>query len=170
MQLSESAGQEKATMKRILLYAALMAAVLIVPVERADVGKLRPIETVSVCKEDGWIVLRTDTEDVGIGATAASALQNMKDTASGIIYLDTAAYLLIEEDAQDAAEELREMLKDKVKLCVASKEIEPLDATRYLSAHDDLPQMRTWKSGQELPVLTQYGDRLKILKKDEKSA
>ena len=157
-------------MKRILLYGLLMVAAAFAPVERADVGKLRPIETVSVYRENDWIVLRTDTDDVGIGTTAMQALQNMKDTASGIIYLDTAAFLLLDEDAQDAAEELRGMLKDKVQLCLADKEIEPKDATKYLSAHGGLPRMESWKIGQELPVLTQYGNRQIILKKVENNA
>ena len=77
-------------MKRIVLYILLMTAALLAPVERADVGKLRPIETVSVYRENDWVVLRTDTDDVGIGTTAIQALKNMKDSASGIIYLDTA--------------------------------------------------------------------------------
>lgn len=149
-------------MKRILIYIVLVAAAILVPVERADVGKLRPIETVSVYKENDWIVLRTDTDDVGIGGTATQALQNMKDSASGIIYLDTAEYLLVEKDAQDAAEELRSVLKEKVKLCLAAKEIEPKAATKYLSVHSDLPQMKHWKPGQELPALMQYGTRLII--------
>jgi len=157
-------------MKRILLYIALAAAALLVPVERADVGKLRPIETVSVYRENDWVVLRTDTDDVGIGATAMQALQNMKDSASGIIYLDTAEYLLIEKEAEDDAEELRQALKEKVQLCIASKEIKPSDATKYLSAHGELPRMRNWKKGRELPVLMQYGNRLIILKKVENRA
>lgn len=157
-------------MKRIVLYILLMTAALLAPVERADVGKLRPIETVSVYRENDWIILRTDTDDVGIGTTAIQALQNMKDTASGIIYLDTAEYLLIDKQTQDAAEELRDVLKGKVRLCMATKEIEPADATKYLSAHGGLPQMRNWKTGQELPALMQYGNRLIILKKVEKSS
>ena len=157
-------------MKRIILYVLLMAAALLAPVERADVGKLRPIETVSVYTEQGWVVLRTDTDDLGIGQTALQALQNMKDTASGTIYLDTARYLLLEEDAQDAAEELRAVLKDKVQLCIASREIEPADATKYLSAHNGLTRMKTWKVGQKLPVLAQQEKRLIILKKVENKA
>lgn len=157
-------------MKRIILYALLVAAALAAPVERADVGKLRPIETVSVYTEQGWVVLRTDTDDLGIGQTALQALQNMKDTASGTIYLDTARYLLLEDDAQDAAEELRGVLKDKVQLCIASREIEPADATKYLSAHSGLTQMKTWKVGQKLPVLARQGKRLIILKKVENNA
>ena len=157
-------------MKRIILYVLLMAAALAAPVEQADVGKLRPIETVSVYTEQGWVVLSTDTDDLGIGQTALQALQNMKDTASGTIYLDTARYLLLEEDAQDAAEELRAVLKDKVQLCIASREIEPADATKYLSAHSGLTRMKTWKVGQKLPVLVQQGKRLIILKKVENNA
>ena len=157
-------------MKRILLYIVLLTLTILVPVERADVGKLRPIETVAVCKENDQIILQTDTEDIGIGTSVVEALQNMKDTASGIIYLDTARYLLIGEGAENAAEELRQVLKDRVGLCLVSGAVKPLDATKYLRVHGNLPQMRSWKPGQNLPVLMPFGKDEIILKKVENRA
>ena len=157
-------------MKRILLYIVLLIITFLVPVERTDVGKLSPIETVAVYKEHDKVILRTDTEDMGIGATAMAALQNMKDTASGIIYLDTARYLLIEEGAENAAEELRQALKGNVRVCLTSGRVDLLDATRYLGVHGNLPPMHTWKQGQKLPVLMPFGKDEIILKKVENSA
>lgn len=157
-------------MKRILLYIVLLGLTAIVPVERADVGKLRPIETVAVYKENDQIVLQTDTEDVGIGATAMEALQNMKDTASRIIYLDTARYLLIGEGTKAAIEELRQVLKGKVDVCLTTGNIKPLDATKYLSIHGNLPQLYSWQPGQDLPVLMPFGKDEIILKKVENRA
>ena len=157
-------------MKRILFYIILLGLAVLVPVKHADVGKLRPIETVAVYQENDQIILQTDTEDVGIGATAMQALQNMKDTACGIIYLDTAQYLLIEAGAEDAAEELRQVLKGKVGICLASRDMKPLDATKYLSIHGNLPQLYSWQPGQNLPVLMPFGKDEIILKKVEKSS
>ena len=157
-------------MKRILLYIVLLCLALVVPVARADVGKLCPIETVVVYKENDQAVIRTDTGDMGSGATAMQALRNMKDTANGIIYLDTARYLLIQEGAEEAAEELRQVLKGKVMVCLACGEIKPQDATKYLSVHGDLPRMNNWKQGQKLPVLMPFGKDEIILKKVENNA
>ena len=157
-------------MKRILLYIVLLGLALLVPVERADVGKLRPVETIAVYQEGDLIVLRTDTGDTGIGTTAMQALQNMKDTACGIIYLDTARYLLVEEGTEHAAEALQPVLKGKVRMCLASREIELLLATQYLNVHGNLPRMRTWKQDQKLPALIPFGKDEIILKKVENSA
>ena len=157
-------------MKRIILYIGILAALLAAPVERADVGKLRPVQAVYIYKEKDWFVLETDTDDLGIGATAEQALRNLKDTTAGIIYLDTAEYLLLSKDAQEAAEELREELKDSVRLCLMAQKVDMKEAAKYLSAHGDLPKLESWKTGQELPVISGFGERITFLKKVENSA
>ena len=142
-------------MKRIVLYVVILAAMLAMPVERTDVGKLRPIETVSISKNGDWTILRTDTEDMGVGKTVQEALENMKATTPGVVYLDTAAFLLVAEDAQDSIKDLCRVLRKNVKLCIADGEIDPVKATEYLSARDDLPKLKHWKEGVQLPVLEQ---------------
>ena len=157
-------------MKRIIIYIGILAMLFAAPLESADVGKLLPVQVVQLRKENGWVVLETDTENVGMGGTAKQALQNLKDTASGIIYLDTAEYLLLTKDTINAAEELREVLKDNVRLCLAAKEIDLAAASQYLSVHGDLPKLKAWSEGEELPVLSTFGNSLIFLKKVENNA
>ena len=157
-------------MKRILLYIGILAALIAAPVEASDVGKLRPVEVVSVYKEMNWIVMETDTEDKGYGGTVQQALQNLKDTSNGIIYLDTAEYLLLTKDTEGEAEELRQALKDNVRLCLAASSVDLAEASQYLSVHGNLPKLRNWSEGMELPVLSSFGDSLIFLKKVENSA
>ena len=76
-------------MKRWLLYIVLFAAAIIIPVNGTDVGKLHPVQAVSVGYQDGQVVLKTDTGEMGIGETPELALENLKQTAPAIIYLDT---------------------------------------------------------------------------------
>lgn len=147
-------------MKKIVCYIAILALTCALPVERADVGKLRPIQTVSVSRKGDLVTLRTDTGDMGTGSTAIQALANLKATTPGIVYLDTAQFLLIAHDAKDYAEELRDVLHDNVKLCIADETIDPKAVTQYLAVHDSLPKMKEWQSGIELPVLKQLGERL----------
>ena len=157
-------------MKRIVLYMVILAALFAAPVESSDIGKLRPVQVVSVYKENNWVVMETDTEDRGYGGTAEQALKNLKDTSKGIIYLDTAEYLLLTKDTINAAEELREVLKDNVRLCLAAKEIDLAAASQYLSVHGDLPKLKAWSEGEELPVLSTFGNSLIFLKKVENNA
>ena len=157
-------------MRRILIYVAILAGVLVLPVQRQDVGKLHPVQVVSVYKEDRWVVMETDTEDKGYGSTAQLALQNLKDTSDGIVYLDTAEFLLLTKDTQDAAEELREALKPAVRLCLTAKPVDLPKAAKYLSTHSGLPSLSDGDRGEELPILSTFGDSLIFLKKVEKRA
>ena len=157
-------------MKRMLLYIGILAALLAVPVERLDVGKLHPVQVVSVSKENGWVVIQTDTGDRGIGETGEQALKNMEETTSGVIYLDTAEYLLLSKDAEDALTQLRTALKPKTGICYAEEGIDLKEAGKFLSAHAELPRLKEWKKGQELPVITTFRKRLTFLKKVENNA
>jgi len=157
-------------MKRILCYIAILAVVLALPVEKADVGKLRPVQAVAVYKKNDCVIIETDTEDMGIGRDAAAALQNLKETASGIIYLDTARYLLLKKDAENAVEDLRGALKRSVELCEISAKPDIQKAAKYLRVHGELPKLKDWKKGMELPVLSTFGESFIFLKKVENSA
>ena len=157
-------------MKRILIYVGILAALLVAPVKPSNIGQLHPVQVVSVYKENNWVVIETDTEDRGIGGSALQALQNLKDTTSGNIYLDTAEYLLLTKDTQEEVEALRAELKDSVQLCMCAKQVDLAAAGKYLSVHGQLPKMKHWKKGTELPVLSTFGDSLIFLKKVENSA
>ena len=157
-------------MKRILIYVGILAALLAAPVRPSNIGQLHPVQVVSVYKENNWVVIETDTEDRGIGGSALQALQNLKDTTSGNIYLDTAEYLLLTKDTQEEVEALRAELKDSVQLCMCTKQVDLAEAGKYLSVHGKLPKLEHWKKDTELPVLSTFGDSLIFLKKVEISA
>ena len=149
-------------MKRIGIYIVIMAILLLVPIKGADMGKLRPIEVVFVYRSGEQIVLETDMGDRGVGATGADALQNLKDTTPGIIYLDTAEYLLMTADAQEAVEQLRQDLHKSVRVCTAELGVDLELAAQFLPVHGDLPQLKGWQIGADLPYLTSVGKRLKL--------
>ena len=157
-------------MKRVLIYIGILALLFAAPVERSDVGMLRPVQVVSVYSENGWVVLETDTEDKGYGMSALEALQNLKETSNGIIYLDTAQYLLITADTVGAVEELRQYLKPGVRLCMAVKQLPLKEVSRFFGVHGRLPRLKGWSEGEKLPVLGTFENSLTFLKKVEKSA
>lgn len=149
-------------MRNTALYIVLLAAALLVPAERTDLGKLKPVETVLLYESDGFITVRTDTEDEGSGDTLEKAIQNMKQTASGVIYLDTADYLLVMEGAQVWIPELRGILKENVRICKAEGQVDVLLAASYLSVHKPKWTMETWESQAELQVLRVENERMNL--------
>ncbi len=157
-------------MKRIILYAGILAALFAAPVKENQVGRLIPVQVVSIYKEEDHVVIKTDTEDKGIGITAQEALQNMEDTANGIIYLDTAEYLLFSTDARGELEELRKHLDPSVRVCTLEKPLDMENIARFLDSHDGLPKLKDWKTDAGLPVLSTFEDSYIFLKKVENNA
>lgn len=120
---------------RTVLYILIIILMLFAPVQRLDVAKLQPVEAVAIYSEQDMVILKTDTEDIGIGETALQALQNLKDTTPAVIYLDTAEYVLVAEGAESWAEELKPYFKSAIKVRpykggVVKEEV------KYLDAHD----------------------------------
>ena len=157
-------------MRRIILYIGILALIVAAPVKPMDIEKLRPVQIVSVYKQSDWTVIETDTGDKGIGGTARQALQNMKDTSEGIIYLDTAEYLLVTKQTEEATRELIAELKPSVRMCMTTGVEDLKQAVLYLKAHGGLPKLKAWVKGAELPVLSTFGDSLIFLKKVENNA
>lgn len=146
-------------MKRTILYVVIILLVWLIPVQHADVADLRPVHTVQIYSRNDQVVLLTDTEDTGQGADALEALSNMKETASGVIYLDTAQYLLVSGDAADQVALLRKHLKPTVTLYRCDENVDINAAAQYLHIHGNGPKIKTWKPGQELPALQEINGK-----------
>lgn len=127
-------------MKRILIYIAILVGLLLMPMNGTDVGKLRPVEVVCLYEENGEIVLLTDTGDKGTGKTVKLALEELKQTTPGNIFLDTADFLLIREGAEGCLEEMEAYLKENVRICKVGLISDLTQAAKYLSVHK--PKMK----------------------------
>ena len=120
---------------RIIVYLVILALLFLAPVERLDVAKLEPVQTVAISRQNGKIVLETDTEDKGVGTTVEAALQDLEENTSGVIYLDTAQYLLVTEEAEGVVETLRQYLRSGVVVSRWDGAADLQQAARYLSVH-----------------------------------
>ena len=121
------------------------------------------VQSVFVEYNNEQVILKTDTGEIGIGDTPELALENLKQTAPAIIYLDTAEFLLMEENSLKFAEQMRKLLKDKVRICLMDPEIEVSQATKFLRVHGKLPKLQWWKQGENLPILTRQNERIILL-------
>ena len=153
-----------------LLYIVIVAAAVSIPLKRQDVAKLKPVELVSVYTQGEDVVLATDTADVGIGKTMMLAYENLERTTAGVIYLDTAEYLLITGNALHLMPEITKYLKGDVSVCLQDGPLDPSLAVNYLAEQTNLPRLRSWKKGSNMPILQEYNKRLIFLEKSEKSS
>ena len=150
-------------MKKILLYILLLGAALILPVEGTDVGKLLPVELVQLDKMGDTVVISTDAGATGTGETVKAAIRDMEKTAAGIVFLDTADYLLVTESAMEEVESIKEHLKPSVRVCIQHVEMNLKDAAAYLSVHKPEHQLRSCQDPQSLQILTEENGKV-ILK------
>ena len=157
-------------MKRWLLYGILFTAAVFAPVDSTDVGKLHPVQAVSMGYHNEQIILKTDTGEMGIGETTELALENLKQTAPAIIYLDTAEFLLVEENALKYVADLRQFLESNVRVCLTEPEVEVDKASEYLQIHGNLPKLKQWNAGENLPVLTKENERIILLENLQKKS
>lgn len=139
-------------MKRIIIYCIILAGILWIPVERMEIRDLEPIQAVWMYREEGEIVLKTDTEDEGRGESVQEALEDMKEKSSGIVYLDTAQFLLVSDNAQEQIGKLTPYLKGKVKISLwEGGEIQ--EAARYMQSHKIGVKLARWRESVNLPKL-----------------
>ena len=130
---------------RILLYIVIIGLLFAAPLERLDIAKLEPVQTVAVRVTEEQIELETDTGNIGQGTTVEEAVSDLKKRTPGVIYLDTAEYLLLTEDAAAHAQELRKYLRPPVLVCIWDGTGSVAGAAKYLNVRDDLPRLCDWK-------------------------
>lgn len=120
---------------RLLLYAIILGALFIVPLQGVEIANLKPIQAVWLDMKNGEVFLLTDTEDSGYGTTVDEALANMKHSSSGIVYLDTAQYLFVSESAEPKIIAIEPYLKPYVCLCRWDGRGDIREAVKYADAH-----------------------------------
>ena len=120
---------------RRLFYIIILALCFLGPAKRLDIAKLEPVEAVAVTVRNGIVHLITDTKSEGKGTTVEAALQSLKENATGIIYLDTARFLLIAENAQDAANQLMAYLRQNIRIA-PYRGTDVKEEAKHLDAHD----------------------------------
>ena len=143
-------------MKRIILYCILFAGALMVPLKKIDISNLEPIQAVKMERREESILLQTDTGDVGVGANVQQALENLKQTSAGIVYLDTAEYLLVSQNAREYIGHLKPYLKDRVRICQWDGQGELTEVAKYMDAHKIGVKLRNWHNETILPKLQEH--------------
>lgn len=150
-------------MRRWIVYALVMALVLLIsPVPKNDVGELKPVELLYVHYGDaGKLWVETDTGDRGMGETLEEALGDLKATASGVIFLDTADYLILHKNAAFLLPQLWKVLRPATQVCLGNGIGE--DTPAFLAAHKPGVTLNDIRSGAwAMPTLTRIEERYRL--------
>ncbi len=140
---------------KIALYCIIIALVIMAPVTKQDIGDLEPIQAVWLYTQDGDVVLQTDTGDYGAGTTVETAVKDMKENSEGIVYLDTAQFLLVSEQATDRLEDIVAYLKNTVKICLWNGN-QVSSAARYMQAHNVGCKVKEYRKGKPLHEIPEF--------------
>ena len=81
------------------------------------------------------------------------ALENLKQNSAGIIYLDTAEFLTVTENAKEYIGSMKALLKEKVRVCQWNGEGELSTVGKYMKAHKIGVRLQQWKPEITLPQL-----------------
>lgn len=140
-------------MKFYIAVAAIVALLSITPFQGSDIARLAPVEVVWLAEEDGQVILMTDTEDVGRGADVLEALADMKATATGTIFLDTADYLIVEKDGEKYLDQVADVLRPSCMLCRATQMPDLKEAVAFFAVHKWNVTLRQWQNDRmSLPL------------------
>lgn len=152
-------------MKRWLRWAALaaVAAALSSGEIGMDIGKLRPVQVVRVSRVDGTVAVQTDTEDAGFGDSLEAALEDMKRTATGKVFLDTADYLLLGENSEEYLPALMEQLRPSCAVCMERGTADMSQVAEFLECHKPTITLMRYRSGEtDLPILRTEEGRMTL--------
>ena len=135
-------------MKKWLVFAAVLITVAILsrrPHPARDVAMLEPVQAVYIFQKDGTLSIETDTGASGSGKTLTEAAAEMKASASGEIFLDTAEFLLLDPTVP-ITEEFHTLLRPTCTVTFTTAAPDLQAASAYLSIHTSsctLSELRT---------------------------
>ena len=160
-------------MKQILwlvLLAAALSLTGLLPFESNDVVSLVPVEALTVDMEEGRVTLK-GKDCQGHGDDWRSALEDLRQSGTGTVFLGTAEQVVISQRAVSILPDIirSEALRPAAVICVSPGEPpEPEEAAEYLSAHDagmtiqKVQAIMLRGEGVKLPMLVQTEGGLRL--------
>ena len=148
-------------MKKWILLGAL--AMLLLPQRGTEVGKLLPVETLLIEKQAGQYRVSTDTGNTARGDSLEKAVDALRAEAPGILFLDTADYVLLAGAAEDCMEKLPDYVRPGTRVYKMEGTAELPEIGSFLKTHGpNAPLYRLQKGELRLPKLTAEGENLRF--------
>jgi len=132
---------------------------LLLPQRGTDVGELLPVEVLLIEKEAGQYAVTTDTGNSARGDSLEAAMDTLRDTASGVIFLDTADYVLLTGETLDCMDALPNFVRPGTKVYAVEDVLDLEEIGSFLQAHGpEAPLYRLQKGKKKIPRLCMEGE------------
>lgn len=153
-------------MKRWLWYVAVVGIVAALSGKAPageDIGTLQPVEVVRLSCVRGQVCMETDTGDIGVGEDMKAALEDMKRSAVGEIFLDTADYLVISPTCIELLPAMNDYLRPSCAVCMEEGETNMEQVGKYLQQHTPEITLMKYRTGeQKLQTLVTREGRMRL--------
>lgn len=124
-------------MKKWLCLILALSAVGILsrlPHPARDIAKLEPVRAVYLYMDGGRLAIQTDTGDFGSGGDLTEAAAELKSSAAGEIFLDTAEFLILDPSVP-VGEDFYTLLRPSCKVVFSASAPDLPAAADYLAIH-----------------------------------
>lgn len=129
-----------------------------------EIGELHPVEVVRLECEDGQVYLTTDTGATGVGMTPAEAVENLKATTSGEVFLDTAEYLVYSHQSEVLLPLFAQWLRPSCVLCRVDGEGDLAKAGAFLKSHAPKITLVNYQAGERrIPCLKIREEKMELV-------
>ncbi len=153
-------------MKKVILLVAVIVIVTItglLPFAGTDIAKLHPIEVLAVSRAGGILRLQTDSGMLGSGENIEEALQNLRLSSAGNIFLDTANYLLIAPDCTEEIVTLWNYIRPACQVYYFKGDGKYKEIGNYLESHPSRATVLGYIQGEaDIPLLIMEGESVRI--------
>lgn len=142
-------------MKKYLVLGAIISCILLIAGKgKSNLADLNPVELVSVTKTGEGIYLRTNTGRIGFGDSVKAAWEDMNHHADGMLFLDTADYLLVSDECILKENGLEDIFRPGIRVLKSAWRIDLMDAAKYLSYQKaGVPLEKAKAKDQIIPLL-----------------
>ncbi len=145
----------------LLLIIAVFGSCLF---EASDVAKLEPVEVIRLSVRGDAFCVETDTGQLGLGATVEEAFANLKASASGDIFLDTADYLILTTRTAPMVRQMRKILRPACRVCLENGNTDMEIVADFLNIHEpQLSLMQCYREDLRIPILKIEGGRMELV-------
>ena len=142
---------------------AILLASLLPKEQHTDISQLHPVEILYIDMEGRSVQIATDTGEVGQGNTWQAALGDLKETASGELFVDTAAFLLVTDRSSVYLEEMAQVQRPSIKVLLFDGEAQWETLTNYLRWKNAGISLWRYRTGDtKLPKLVNVEGRCSI--------
>lgn len=155
---AETEGLEESTLKQGIFIGLLLLAVAFGEglFRSTDVAKLEPVELVVLRAIPQGFAIQTDTGSFGSGTSIADAIQNLEETATGKVFLETADYVLLEGVDADAIPVLLEVFRPSSKVLFLQGDAAPESLAAFLRSRPQMVSILRWKLTEANPPTIRF--------------